>query len=189
MQKETSTKKIEQLIQERRTIHQFKPEPVPDEAVIKAAIDNARWAPNHYLTQPWHFYLLGPETARGIAELNAELVKKKNGEKAAKIKLERWLTIPGWLVLTCTKSNDQIRYQEDFAACCCAAQNMILYLWNEGIGVKWTTGDVIRDPRFFKLIHVGSDQETIVGIFWYGYADKIPEVSRKPIDQILTELP
>ena len=50
---------IKDLIKSRRTIHQFKPGACPDEAVVRAAMEQAMWAPNHHLTQPWRFYLLG----------------------------------------------------------------------------------------------------------------------------------
>ena len=189
MPEKISFNSIDELISGRRTIHEFKSGPVPPLEKIKHAIHLARWAPNHYLTEPWHFYLLGPETARAIAELNAELVRVKHGEKAAQIKLDRWSKIPGWLVLTCNKSDDPRRAQEDYAACCCAAQNLFLYLCNEGIGMKWTTGDVIRDKRFYDLLWVDQSVETVVGLFWYGYPQEIPSTTRKPVEQITIELP
>jgi len=186
---QTNISLINQIIRKRRTIHRFKPDQLPEKAVILNAIESARWAPNHHLSQPWHFYLLGTKTSDAIVKLNAKLVKDKNGEKAAKIKLDRWSKVPGWLVLTCARSDDQIRSQEDYAACCCAAQNMMLSLWQEGVGVKWNTGDVVRDQRFYDLILVNPELETVVGLFWYGYAEEVPNICRDPIEQILTELP
>ncbi len=179
---------ISDLITSRRTIHDFKPEPVPVEK-IKQAIDVARWAPNHHLTEPWHFYLLGPETIRSVIELNTQLVRTKNGDEAAIAKQNRWSKIPGWLVVTCDKSVNQEQGQEDYAACCCAIQNMMLYLWSENIGVKWSTGKVIRDPRFFDLLWIDQNAETIVGLFWYGYAEEVPQAARKQTEQITIELP
>lgn len=177
------------LIQTRRTIHDFRPDEIPPRETLLKALDLARWAPNHHLTEPWHFYLLGKETAAGIARLNAELVTAKNGPDAGREKLERWLAMPGWLVLTCFNSDDQLRAREDYAACCCAMQNAMLYLWSENIGVKWTTGAVTRDPRFYDLIWVDPELETVVGLFWYGYAADVPQPQRKPLDSIMAELP
>ena len=176
------------LLRSRRTIHDFKPEPAPREKLL-AAIDLARWAPNHHATEPWHFYLLGPETAIGIAELNAELVEAKSGAEAAAAKLERWSAMPGWLVVTCDKSDDDLREREDYAACACAIHNLMLYLWDEGIGVKWTTGAVIRDPRFYDLIWADPEVEEVVGLLWYGYAEEVPMIRRKEVDEILVSLP
>ena len=179
---------ISKIISGRRTIHDFKPEPVTVEK-IKQAIDIARWAPNHHLTEPWHFYLLGKETINAVIELNTELTRIKSGDEVARVKQERWSKMPGWLVITCDNSTDLLRAQEDYAACCCVVQNMMLYLWNENIGVKWSTGGVIRDNRFYDLLWIDPAAETVVGLFWYGYAAEIPVMTRKPLEQTLVELP
>jgi len=57
------------------------------------------------------------------------------------------------------------------------------------VGVKWTTGDVIRDKRFYDLLWIDQELETVVGLFWYGYAEEVPKMARKPYVQITTELP
>lgn len=176
------------LIRGRRTIHDFTGELPPREKIL-AAIDLARWAPNHHATEPWHFYLLGAETAGQIAQLNASLVEIKSGAEAARQKLERWRQVPGWLVVTCDISDDEHRAREDYAACCCAIQNLQLSLWSEGIGVKWTTGAVIRAPEFYDLIWVDPEAETVVGMLWYGYADDVPMIRRKEVNEILVSLP
>ena len=111
------------LIRSRRTIHLFEPEP-PPRATILDAIDLARWAPNHRLTEPWRFYLLGDATAEALAHLNAEIVTEQRGPKAGRKKRERWLSMPGWLVVTSRIADDPIVTQENYAACCCAIQNM-----------------------------------------------------------------
>ena len=97
--------------------------------------------------------------------------------------------MPGWFVLTCCKSDDPVRNQEDYAAFCCAIQNLMLALWNEKIGVKWSTGEVTRDKRFYDLLWIDQESETVVGLFWYGYAEDVPKATRKPCMQIITELP
>jgi nitroreductase len=183
-----SPESVAQLLTTRRTIHDFKPE-LPPAEIIHAAIDAARWAPNHRLTEPWHFYLLGRETAEAIADLNAEMIAARGDVEGAKKKRARWRAVPGWLLLTCERSDDPVRAQEDYAACCCAAQNLMLYMWSAGVGVKWTTGQVVRDPRFFELAWIDPGRETVVGLFWYGYAAEVPATTRKPVDEVLVRLP
>lgn len=176
------------LIRSRRTVHDFLPAPPPAE-IVQRGIEIARWAPNHRLTEPWRFYLLGPETALAIAERNAQLVAAQRGKEAGQSKLARWREIPGWLAVTCARGDDAEREREDYAACCCAIQNLQLYLWSEGIGMKWTTGQVTRDPQFYDLIWVDPDQEFLVGLMWYGYAAEVPRTQRKPVSHFLVELP
>ena len=57
---------ISDVMKSRRTIHSFKATPLPPEEIIIAAIEHATWAPNHHLTEPWQFHLLGNETKEKI---------------------------------------------------------------------------------------------------------------------------
>ena len=180
---------ITDLIKTRRTIHNFEADKSPDIATIKEAIESACWAPNHHLTEPWHFYLLCKETVVDICVLNKALLTETKGAEAAEKKVKRWLSIPGWIIVTCQKSDDELRYQEDYAACSCAIQNLMLTLWDKGIGSKWSTGPVTRNERFYDLVWVNKELESILGIVWYGYPADIPQTSRKPLEQVLTELP
>lgn len=184
---ESTKQPVDEVIRARRTINFFKPELPPREAVLDA-IDAARWAPNHHLTEPWRFYLLSDAVKQQIVELNARQVAEDKGEAAGNAKRERWAGIPGWLVLTCARSDDPLRQKEDYAACCCAAQNFALHLWPRGIGVKWTTGPVTRTAEFYDLIWVDPVVEEVVGLFWYGYPDEVPVSVRKPVSEILVEL-
>lgn len=180
---------LARLMRERRTIHDFIPGRMPPRELVLKAIDLARWAPNHHVTEPWHFYLLGPQTAESIARLNGEIVARAGGEAAGRAKYERWRAIPGWLLVTCDRSDDERRAREDYAACCCALQNLLLYLWSEGVGVKWTTGAVTRDARFFDLVWVDPAVESVVGLMWYGYAAEVPQTGRKPVAEVTVTLP
>ena len=178
---------IEQVLRQRRSINFFKPELPPRKLIVKA-IELARWAPNHHLTEPWHFYLLSNPVKTRIIELNSELVTQKKGERAGRDKYDRWTKIPGWLVVTCSLSDSELQRREDYAACCCAIHSLSLYLWSQGIGAKWTTGEVTRDPRFYEAIWVDPGQEQVVGMIWYGYPAELPVAMRKPVSEILIEI-
>ncbi len=172
----------------RRTIHEFRDE-APPPALVRSALEAARWAPNHHLTEPWHVYQLGPETREAVCRLNERLVAAARGEEAGRAKYERWRRIPGWLVLTCERSPDPVRAREDFAACCCFLQNFALWLWPRGVGVKWTTGAVTRAPEFFDLLWIDPRQEELVGLVWYGYPREVPGTARAPLESALVALP
>lgn len=179
---------VAETIRGRRTIHTFKPECPPFEP-IRDAIELARWAPNHHHTEPWEFIHAGPETAAQIVDLNARLVSEAKGRDAGEAKRLRWSEIPGWLIVTCDRSADEVRQQEDYAACCCAVQNLSLALWTQNIGVKWTTGAVTRHPDFYKLLHIDPECRQVVGLLWYGFFDTVPAQKRKPLEEIVTQLP
>ncbi|HEX5048937.1 MAG TPA: nitroreductase [Gammaproteobacteria bacterium] len=176
------------LLRGRRSIDLFRPEPVSTGVLIEA-IEAARWAPNHRLTEPWRFYLIGPATAGAIIELAAEIDAAKKGEAAGAARRARLQGIPGFFVLTSQRSEDSLRDREDYAACCCAAQNLMLYLWQRGIGVKWTTGGVTRHARFYEILEIDAGKEAVVGFFWYGLPKVVPTQQRKPVPEIVTERP
>ena len=182
---------LSELIRSRRTIHRFKIDPVPAEATLCAALERALWAPNHHLTQPWRFYLLGAESKERICCLNAKQVEELQGERAGRLKLRRWREAPGWFALTCRRSTDARTMREDYAACCCVVQNLMLLLWDEGIGVKWTTGAVTRSHAFYEIIGAELQAEEVVGLFWYGFPAQIPTASaqRKPPEESLVRSP
>ena len=179
---------IDAVIRSRRTINQFHAN-LPPEELILSALDLARWAPNHKLTEPWRFYLLGAETAAQVVELNTQLLCRDKGEAKAQAKREKWSKIPGWLVVTYQKSDDPIRDRENYAAVCCAIQNLALSLWGKGVGMKWTTGGVTLSEEIYELLNIEHAKEEIVGLLWYGYPAEEPQSHRQPLTDVLKRLP
>lgn len=178
---------IECLVRLRRTVDSFLPD-VPSRQTIIDAIDAARWAPNHHLTQPWHFHFPDIDMTGRIIELNAQLVEVKKGREAAEASRRRWKMIPGWLVVSCERSDDPLREKENYAACCCSIYAMSLVLWEREIGVKWTTGDVIRDQRFYDICWIDRRTQEVAGLIWYGYPKQVPHPQpRKDAGEIITE--
>jgi len=91
--------------------------------------------------------------------------------------------------VTCQNSPDPIQAREDYGACCCAVQNLMLCLWAERIGSKWNTGGVIRDPGFYDLIWADPAVETVVALLWYGYPAEVPTTQRKALAEVCVDLP
>ena len=172
----------------RRTIDQYIQTPVPDE-LVHEAIEVATWAPNHFVSEPWQFILPGKETIRRIVDLNAEIVSEKKSPEHGEHKRKAWSQKPGWIIITCPFNEDELREREDYAACCAAVQNFMLYLWKAGVGSKWTTGPITRDTRFFDIIGVNPDETFVVGMLWFGYPKITPGQSRKPVGDVVRELP
>ena len=186
---------VHNALRSRRTINSFATE-LPDgwEAALRRAVEAATSAPNHKRTEPWRFHLLGRKAIRRVCELNAELVTAKKGEQAGAKKLERWLAMPGWLVVTCVRSSDAPSMEdpagvtrENYAACCCAVQNLCLALHAENIGTKWTSGPVNFDRQFGEAAGLAAD-EYVVGTIWFGEAAgelPAPPQKRLAVDDVL----
>jgi len=175
---------FDEVLRGRRTIGAFRPDDPPREAVL-AALEVFRWAPNHRKTEPWRVFWLGAETKQQIVALNTRLIQESKGEAAAEAKRKNWSQIPGWLVVTCRRSEDPFLAEEDYAACSCAIQNLMLCLWARQIGSKWATGAVTQHAEFASLVGVNTAVERVIGLIWYGYPEVIPSQTRQPVDAFL----
>ncbi|MCP5090667.1 MAG: nitroreductase, partial [Gammaproteobacteria bacterium] len=110
-------------------------------------------------------------------------------EKAADFKRESWSEKPGWLVVSCQRSDDELLEREDYAACSAAVQNFMLHLWKAGVGSKWTTGDITRDQRFLDIVGIDESSAFVVALIWFGYPKLTPIQSRRELTDLLTFLP
>src|SRR4051794_41734571 len=104
---------IDELIRGRRTHKAYAPEPV-DRTTLDALFELARWAPNHNLTNPWRFRVLGP---RALAAL-----KDAAGPDAAG-KLDR---APTLVAVTARRTGDPVQDREDEWATAAAAYTVLL---------------------------------------------------------------
>jgi len=181
---------VVETIQGRRTVPLFDPEKSVPQAVIERAIKAATWAPNHHLTEPWRFYQLGEQSTSAYLDLLYVVINEYKDAQLAQKKFEKGKTVPGWLVVTCRNSAEtKLEVTEDYAAVCCAIQNLALVLWEEGIGMKWSTGIITRDQRLYEVLGIDSNQETIVALIPFGYPKMVPEPrKRMPLEKVLTIL-
>jgi nitroreductase len=180
-------RRLAERIRSRRTTKLFLKQPV-DLKLIREAIEVARWAPNHHLTEPWHFYVLGDKTIRKVVDLTRVVVTERKGPEMGEFKANCHAEIPGWMVITCARSDDELLQLEDYASCACAVQNLMLYLSEAGVATKWATGPITRDERFYELLGISKDDVLVVGIIWYGYPKITPEQCRRDVTEIVTEM-
>ena len=57
-----------------------------------------------------------------------------------------------------------------------------------GIGVKWTTGEITRQPRLYDTLGIDEAAETIVGYFWYGRPAVVAPQQRRAVGEIVVTL-
>jgi nitroreductase len=179
-------RRLAERIRSRRTTKLYLKQAV-DRKLILDAIEVARWAPNHHLTEPWYFYVLGSQKIQACVDLTRIVVTETKDAKMGEFKAEAAAANPGWLVVTCQKSDDEVLQREDYASCACAIQNLMLYLSEAGVATKWATGPITRDARFYELLGIASDSALVVGIIWYGYPRITPAQVRKDVSEIVTE--
>lgn len=185
-----------EAIRSRRTIYKFEDREVP-EAALSRALEAACWAPNHKRTEPWRFVVVGPETRARLGAVAARLAVAKAGdvssderERQVQRATAKLTDLPCLVVMTTAKSpSDPLREKEDYAACACAAQNLQLSLWAEGIGCQWGTGGPTRDDESYAILGIDKQAEEIIGFFKVGYPKEVPSIGRRPLDDVVTRLP
>ncbi len=173
---------LHELFSSRRTVHKFKAGPVP-KAVVDRAFEAAHWAPNHKLTFPWRFTVVGPETRRAFAHTGIGLKEQKGGPLApeAKLGIEKGFLTPGLLIaVSCLIGPDPMRAREDYAAVSCAIQNLMLSFWEAGFGSKWGTGAVTRHPSTYERLGIDPKKEEVVAFLYVGVPEIVPPAPPRP---------
>jgi nitroreductase len=118
---------LEQAIRSRRTHKVFAPEPVARE-VLAEIFELARWAPNHNLTDPWRFRVLGPRTLARLKELAEERSPGSGG------KLDR---APTLIVASVLLQGDEAQREDDLLAGAVAAYLVLLAAHGRGLAGYW----------------------------------------------------
>ena len=67
--------------------------------------------------------------------------------------------------------DDSDRILEDYAACACAIQNLLLAAHAEELNTKWSTGKLVYEKGVFNFLGL-ENTERIVGFIYMGYGKK-----------------
>jgi nitroreductase len=149
---------VETAIRTRRTHKAFAPEPLPREE-IDELLELARWAPNHHLTAPWRFRVVGPAAL--------ERLKQAAGPEGA-AKLAR---APTLIVASSVLSGDPVQDEEDLHATAVASYIVLLAAHARGHAGYWRTPALLRtaegraavalpdEERFVGLLHLGRPRQ------------------------------
>ncbi|MGG4143448.1 nitroreductase [Paenibacillus algorifonticola] len=180
-------------IRERRSIRQFNDKPIATELLLQL-LNDAVWAPNHGLREPWRF--IAAERMEAKARLVDLMMESMSHLKRLKLmpgKMKQMMSqhyskTPAFLIVVMKADKDAHKQEEDFAAVSCLIQNFQLLAWEQGIGMVWSTLECIHSPIFCEGLGV-KPGERIVGILHMGYYDKIPKAkTRTPAEKKLTVL-
>jgi nitroreductase len=173
---EWSAMDLETAIRTRRTHKAYGSEPV-DRQTLDELLELARWAPNHHLTNPWRFYVVGPEALGRL--------KDAAGEEAAG-KLDRAPTLVAVSAVQC--GDDPVQDEEDLLAAGCAAYALLLAAHGRGLAAYWRTPAVLRTPEGRAALGI-PEGEHCIGLLHLGPArqeQRVPD--RAPVADVVTYL-
>jgi nitroreductase len=164
---------LETAIRTRRTHKVYGPDPV-DRATLEELLDLARWAPNHHLTNPWRFRVVGPEAL--------ERLKEASGPEAA-TKLDRAPTLVAASYVR--TPGDPVADEEDLLATGCAAYIVLLAAHGRGLAAYWRTPAVLRTPEGRAALGI-PETESAIGLLHLGTVRQQQHVpDREPLEAVV----
>ena len=167
---------LEEAIRTRRTHKAYGAEPL-DRATLEELFELARWAPNHHLTSPWRFRVLGPEAL--------ERLKECAGAEAAG-KLGR---APTLVVASVVQTGDPEQDEEDLCAAACAIYIVLVAAHARGLANYWRTPGILRTAAGCAAVGLGPD-ERFLGLIHLGpRRQEQPPPERPAADEYVTYLP
>ncbi len=175
---------VSDAIAARRSVRKFT-EHTPTREQLERMLHAATLAPNHRLTNPWRFYVLGPEAraAYGLA-LGNRKAKKATDETQAETMRQttsrEHRALPCMILVAMVKHENPEFCEEDYAATYMAVQNLGLSAVEQGLGTHIRTGAIMDDPAARAAAGV-PESERIVAVIAVGEpAEKSEAKPRRP---------
>jgi nitroreductase len=168
---------VAEAVRARRSIKRFSATPVSREA-IEALLSAAALAPNHRLTEPWRFYVLGPAAREAYGRvLGGRKAKKIDDPAAAQATIDtvaaEHRALPAMIVVAIERHANPEILEEDYAAAMMAIENLALVAVEMGLGTHIKTGAIMADPAARAAVGV-TDAERIVAIVNVGTPAEVP---------------
>ena len=172
-------------IHNRRMNNEFS-DVVPDREALQRMLDAAVWAPNHRLTNPWRFFVLekdGKKRAEVGQLAYDHLFARSGNHENADGSRQRVLDAPALVYVYSIPGDSEEMTLENYAAACCAVQNLLLAAVAEGLAGDWSTGNTTRHPALAETMG-GSPDWTMVGALFIGYPSRPSASVRTPADDV-----
>ena len=179
---------VEEAIRRRTSVKSFSERPIrPQE--IEQLLELAVQAPNHRMTEPWGFLVLGEQAKAAYAEVLAgRKAKNVSDPEAARMVrdkvMRRVLELPAMIAVTVHLSEDPEIREEDCAATWMGIQNICLAAVERGLGTHIKTGAVLQDPALREAWSM-PDERRIVALIELGQPAGEPRVTeRQPAGEL-----
>ncbi len=164
---------VETAIRTRRTYKAFAPEPLSRDQ-IEELLELARWAPNHHLTAPWRFRVVGPAAL--------ERLREAAGPEAA----PKLCRAPTMIVASCVLGGDPVQDEEDLHATAVASYIVLLAAHARGLAGYWRTPAFLREAEGRSAVGL-PDAERFVGLLNLGRARQEPRPApERPAPEMTT---
>ncbi len=171
----------QEAIRARRSVKEYTGGPV-SRATMETLLELALLAPNHRMTQPLSFRVMGEAAKRAYATALAKRKAAKVDDAAAAEQvrekvIERTVAVPSMVgVVVREDENPEVR-EEDYATAFMALENFCIAAADTGLGTHIKTGAVMGEASLREALAVG-EAERLAAIVFVGHPAEIPD--RKP---------
>jgi len=182
-----------EIIEKRRSIKRFTDREITREEIEKL-LEPAVLAPNHGMTEPWGFIVMGEEARRAYGQVLGRRRASRVDEPELKEKMMERATrgaveTPAIVAVTVNLDDDPETREEDYAATFMAIQNILLRAVDLGLGTQIKTGAVMEDPELREALGV-EEGRRIIALVFIGEPAEIPAAKeRAPASERTVWLP
>ncbi len=179
------TEQLTQIIRSRRSTKPrlFNGHKIEDEIIWKI-LENANWAPNHGLTQPWRYKVFTDSGLKKLADFQADLYKKITpSDKFQPEKCDRLKTNvlkSSHVIVICMQrqTTEKIPEIEEIEAVACSVQNMALTAAAYEICSFWGSGGITYTEELKNFLGLAA-KDKCLGYLYLGYSDNPCTKSRR----------
>lgn len=183
---------VDDAIRSRVSVKDYTDAPVPRQTIAEL-LELAVLAPNHRMTEPLSFRVMGQEAKRAYAEaLAGRKARHVDDPDAARQVVDRvvarTMAVPAMIaVLVREDENPEIR-EEDYATAFMAIQNLCLAAVARGLGTHIKTGAVMGEASLRAALEAPSDHR-VAAIVFLGEPAALPESKdRTPADAVTRDV-
>ncbi len=186
---------IEDAIFSRRTVRNFKPDPVSRETLEKV-VEAGIAAPSPLNSQPWGFVVVAGEVKDELVKIVRKfpayladilaLYPKELSQSMDEKQIEDFAKnlggAPAIIFVTVPKKTNKYAHKVDIIACAGAIQNMQLMAWSLGLGVVCLTSALWVESEIINYLGLKGRELVTVMPIGYRFSDPEPQ----PRDHLTT---
>lgn len=171
----SSATSVFEVIKQRRSVGQMT-DAQPTRVQIERLLEAATYAPNHHVTEPWHFFVLIGAARDRLGKVMEKSLRQRLPESVtphAQEQLYRERTKPKRapvVIIVALRDASHLAGElvENIEATAAAVQNMLLAATEMGLATIWRTGEAAHDPLIKQWLGLSLD-DPIVAFLYVGY--------------------